>query len=286
MFKFAPLNTTPIRVPSSDKSFYVAGGKRTIPQWQVVNEFNSSYYSGLDVSVYFGNIFLDECIQLQYSEMEQVRPIFGYADYTFRHVSHGARIVQGSFAINFKDAGYMLKLLEYLDDPDRVNDVIEHIAAQQIQNSSKMGDIPSKQIYQSTSENPNNGWPVTRVALSRDLSLEDIVNNDGASDPDIYRRIMDNLKRQHWGEAAVAPGTPNISSADQSAKYQVTPGVISVGFDIIIKYGQPEDSYGGKPGWGTLETIKDCHITGFQKTIDDSGRNVIENYNFIARTVI
>jgi hypothetical protein len=292
--KYAPMNVSKVAVPSSDKMFYTAGGQRDYPLWQVVNEFGSSYFSGLDVSVYFGDIFVDEVVQISFGETENVKPIFGYASYVFDCVAHGARIVQGTFAINFKDAGYIPTMLGFLSDPKTTRESLNGVTVSQLANTARLAKTATTQEASIDAAQANQlftdslkqarDWP-TQLAISRDLSLEDIVNNAGSNDPDRYRRVMENLKKEHWGEYKTAARETEADTSLTRPKYQLRTGPMSPGFDIIIKYGQPEDYYDSRPGWGTIECIKDCHITGFQKAIDDSGRNVIEVYNFLARTL-
>ena len=45
--------------------------------------FNSSYYSGIEVSIYFDSTFIDDVVDIQYQMTEQVMPIFSYASYTY-----------------------------------------------------------------------------------------------------------------------------------------------------------------------------------------------------------
>lgn len=286
--KYAPQrNATPVQ--TSDRTFYNVGGHRDVDPWVMVNDFRSRYYSGLDISVYFGDVFIDEIVQLQYQEMEQTRPMFGYADYTFRDVIHGSRIVQGSFAINFKDAGYIPTLLMMLKEgaDESAVDTIAHLQARYANNAPDQQARTDLQYL-----NDQLTWSSERIALSKDVTLEDIVNvrNGVSYNPNAYSALMDNLKRNGWGEEAVGT-TANLAERVAGAgerntpKYSIAGGAEGLGFDIVIKYGQPEDYQDSRPGWGTIEVIKDCHITGVSKAIDDTGRNVLESYTFLARTL-
>lgn len=266
---------------------YNAGGRRDYSRWVILNEFRSTYYSGLDISVYAGGVYIDEVVNLQYTEMEQVRPLFGYNDYTFRQVCHGSRIVQGSFAINFKDAGYIPQLLQRIKDPASVNNAVRAITQLQADNA-KVSDTEDLQYL----EEEFRSYSPQQLALSRDLSLEDIVNIDAsrmAYNQGGYARLMDELKTKYWGGTTItedATVTVTPKESDRAPKYQSTIDTDALGFDLVVKYGQPEDYQGGnRPGWGTLEVIKDCHISSMSKAIDDTGRNTLEIYQFIARTI-
>jgi hypothetical protein len=76
--------------------------------------FPRDYFSFCDMAIYFGDVFIDEITGLQFAMQENVLPLYGYADYRFRTLSHGSRIIQGNFSINFKEAGYIYLIMEAL----------------------------------------------------------------------------------------------------------------------------------------------------------------------------
>jgi hypothetical protein len=48
----------------------------------LVDQFDSTYWSGLSVSVYAGPFLLDEAVSIQFQVSESVTPYYGYANYT------------------------------------------------------------------------------------------------------------------------------------------------------------------------------------------------------------
>lgn len=76
--------------------------------------FPTEYFTGADVSVYFGDTFVDELYSLEFLLQEPVLPLRGYASYTAHRFVRGARRIQGTFAINFKRAGYLYEILDHL----------------------------------------------------------------------------------------------------------------------------------------------------------------------------
>lgn len=86
--------------------------------------FPVEYFSGSDVTVYFGDTFLSECSGLQFGIEERVQPIHGYASYAWDCVARGTRIVTGSFEIPFTEAGYLDAILmhigQYTSDTEKV----------------------------------------------------------------------------------------------------------------------------------------------------------------------
>lgn len=238
------------------------------------------------ICLYFGAVFMDEIVSIQYQELEQVRPNFGYADFTFRSVSRGSRLVSGSFTINFKESMYLPKLLETLRNPGTMEANLQRLD----------GFDP----YTQEAKDKLASTSVVKMAIAGDYSLEDFIsmaksgsNTYRPTDFNLdshYAETMDALDSAIWGEGEhfnerdvikrTASETTRGIELDR-AKFRGP----TDGFDIIIKYGQPADRYPGQPGWGTIEKIRGCHITGASKAIDDSGRNIMEVYNFLAKTV-
>lgn len=76
--------------------------------------FPEDYYSGSDASIYFGDVFVDELMYIEYKLKEMVMPVYGYNSYRFDAVARGQRIVTGKFTIAFREAGFMFRLLEHI----------------------------------------------------------------------------------------------------------------------------------------------------------------------------
>lgn len=91
------------RHPNSIKGVtYVNNPNLVEHQW-----FPVEYFSGSDVTIYFGDVFLSECLSLEFGIEERVAPVFGYASRTWDCVARGNRIVSGAFEIPFTEAGYL-----------------------------------------------------------------------------------------------------------------------------------------------------------------------------------
>lgn len=76
--------------------------------------FPEEYFSGCDVTIYFGDIFVSEISGLQFELQEKVNPIYGYASKTWDAVARGSRIVTGSFKIPFREAGYLEAITSHI----------------------------------------------------------------------------------------------------------------------------------------------------------------------------
>lgn len=73
--------------------------------------FPEEFFSGADVSIYFGDTWIDDLTSIQFEMIEQVQPIYGYASYTWDAVARGQRLIQGWFTIAFREAGYLNNLV-------------------------------------------------------------------------------------------------------------------------------------------------------------------------------
>lgn len=82
--------------------------------------YNAEYFDGSQVAIYMGDIWIDEITSFNFQVTHTKRPLYGYADQYFRAVSKGQILVEGSFTINFKEAGYLwLALNEYFKHEGR-----------------------------------------------------------------------------------------------------------------------------------------------------------------------
>lgn len=84
---------------------------RTIDSSVEYQLFPEEYFSGADVSIYFGDVWLDDLTSLSFGIQEVVRPIYGYASHTWDYVMRGSRQVAGRFTIAFREAGYLNNLV-------------------------------------------------------------------------------------------------------------------------------------------------------------------------------
>lgn len=76
--------------------------------------YPEEYFTGNDCTIYFGDVWCADVTALSFSLYEPVKPINGYASYTWDEPVRGARTVQGQFRIAFNEAGYLYVILEHL----------------------------------------------------------------------------------------------------------------------------------------------------------------------------
>lgn len=79
--------------------------------WRSVDETGSSYWSGTDVKIFIGGIYLEEVVGIQHALQEAVTPVYEYGGFVFKTVMRGSRIIEGTLNMNIKDPGYLENLL-------------------------------------------------------------------------------------------------------------------------------------------------------------------------------
>lgn len=76
-----------------------------------LNRVTKRYYSSADVSIYFGDFFIDDAVAVNFEVSESAMLLYGYNSFVFDDIAKGARMVQGQFVINFTAANYLSKVL-------------------------------------------------------------------------------------------------------------------------------------------------------------------------------
>lgn len=72
------------------------------------------YFSGTDAEIYFGDVFIDDVVGIQFAVQQNALPLYGYNSYVFDDIAVGTRMVQGSFTINFTKSSFLFEVLETL----------------------------------------------------------------------------------------------------------------------------------------------------------------------------
>lgn len=211
--------------------------------------FPRQYFSGSDVYIIIGNTVIDEIKFIEVDLSQAVTFLYGYASYTADAVAYGARAVQGRFAINFKENGYLMSIL---------NNTTKSIA----QYASEKAVEPAKSY-----------------AADAQYIASLVKNGD-------YNKLKDAIQEQEdliWGrQTSGAYDKYHMATLLPIDNYE---DIKKNGFDIIISYGDEGfhigDAIGELPS--TVEVINGVHLMGCRKTIEPSGENILEEYTFIAK---
>ncbi|MBR2246182.1 MAG: hypothetical protein IJ880_04020 [Bacilli bacterium] len=218
--------------------------------------FSQEYFSGADMHIYFGDIWVDEITDLSFQMQEEVLPIYGYNSYTFDELARGRRMISGMFTMNFTSVGYLQKILDHAD-------AINHV------------------VGAAAGANPINIKNYDKYRLDEILALYG---------KDSFEQIANEYEEAIWGKSEMSES--NALSLPNQPYFQRNN---KDGFDIRIHYGPVEETYRNnsvyrvdsqrmKPNL-TVESLNGVQITGLQKSAGTSGQGapVQEIYTFIAQ---
>ena len=226
------------------------------------------YFSGSNVKVYFGDVWVDELTEISFSLQEQVAPIYGFHSYTFDRVSRGNRMVQGTFTINFTENGYLKTILKRISD---------NMIKYRMKNVQK---TPSKELLLKTNYTAE--------------TIKDLLN---ISDVDVYNEQIEALKDSFWGKQDYSASSI-VPWKDNDTFYYTQRGSMNNllkenGFNILIDFSPDantrdfEDCINNINKKGSLFTtyrnIIGVHIGSEVQQITNNGQVVSITYQFIAR---
>ena len=188
--------------------------------------FPEEYFSGADIHLYFGDIWNEEVISLSFALIEQVKPIYGYASYTFDFISRGARLVQGQFSMAFKSVGYLFDLMDH----------IGMVTSDKTQAIPKMaydlGNVNAPDWLKDAKGNINDILGTSRAVYRNDLGMAMPTRADIPS----YTNVTYDIESQIWGREF----QPSIEDTRKRSPYfNSRSNAIKLdqrGFDIYIVY--------------------------------------------------
>ena len=269
--------------------------------------YDQEYYSGAQVNVYISDVLIDEITGLEVSVQQRKQPIYGYADQLFSKVARGTVMVEGSFSINFKEAGYLYAVLERLkrkNDGTRPN-FSPHIQANTINQLRKdktplkggagggfvrrqnIEQIKQQQFVDQVTNGKNaDGTPLrpedlieayrslsgfsNPVALSSALSRASGNNANLEGAEGVFEKFEDKI----WS-------TANRLEADSEGRRGDSN--IFDDFTIYVTFGDHNRSdYVNH----TAKRIDNVHLIGQAQTITINEEPVAEVYRFIARNYV
>ena len=264
--------------------------------WQLVDKYDSSYWSGGHVDVYANDVLLDS-VQVSYQIVERVHPYYGYASYVADRMHHGTRLVTGELTLNFKRYNYLFSLLSYLRQ-GKGRDLLP---------------VPKEISVPRTDEERNADGSTGLVKVRPPVPYESDATPISQSKASTLsatqlRRLLNARKKAHDEDQYLV--NTDIGQDVYPSNVQTTLGMFATrpsGFELNIIHGaglvsaqtlrfHTEDDYSLKmgsthdiqytPNPGTGLKILGVELQGDAKVIDDSGRPVLETYTFQARDVV
>ena len=232
---------------------------------QQFNATNSKFdfYSGSQITVWFGNILIDDINSIQWVRTQNKMPLYGYASQLFDGVADGIVMIQGTFTINFRQQGYLSAIMDSIKG---------------LYNTLAPTDALSKTSFD------KNSWPVIKQLIAGHLkngtfgpkTIQDI--QDLGNSPDFF----DTVKLYEdviWGDKQDLDPVTDGVDVSQSID-------IPRGFNILISYGNPshaDTTTLADNMQSTTKSIVGVHLTGESQMIRVGGQPIQEQYSFIAR---
>jgi len=252
--------------------------------YQLVSDFNTAYWSGLDCQVYAGNIWVRDAVQVNYQVLETVRPYWHYSHYVPTRLRHGTRMIQGELTINFTRNSYIFALLNKLNTfgPVRPEDKF-----QPNMNQADGTQAGSPVLYNSYSWGPQTGRQIMTDDMTADQKRE---------------FVLARKKAMAQQQLELSAAKPSISQS--TGMFEIGPQ----GFDLNIVFG----AYLSKPlslqfsadneeyfldgatfpdlrvnpgPMGTGIRLVGVDIQGMAHSVVDDGRPLMQTFTFLARDV-
>jgi hypothetical protein len=265
MYKYS----TPIKAKNSKINTDLINNYRIFP---------SDYFSGCDMAIYIGDTFIDEITGIQFSMQENILPIYGYADYRYRELVHGNRIVNGSFSINFKESAYIYAIMERLRRGKNNENLSGGLATNQ---EWTMKDV--EQLYSEWMNKNKQSIPTGNY--------------------DTFETLADYYEHALWGDPESTFSPLDMDFAVLMRERRTSP-FFNVPFTITITYGNVPGAFEARdnntyrdvlknkqyrpgsvllPIEETVKTIVGVHLCGVSQSQDLSGNPCQEIYQFMAQ---
>lgn len=230
--------------------------------------FTEEYFAGQDVRIYFGDMWVDEIVGLNFTLVENVAPIFGYASYVYDTVARGSRQIQGSFRINFKEAYYLHAILNQLDY-----------------------EMQDRTIaFTGTTNFSDKEMQSNNITVDHLMGTVESVYTD-----DQFEKLALQFEKSLWGDSMDTSGAASIMQSHTNDRgngswfypEDIKPNLAKYGYNILILYGPYTQTYAPDATTEKVSTtthsLTGVHLTGVSQIVDNTGQPIYEEYTFIAR---
>jgi hypothetical protein len=241
-------------------------------------DYQMTYYTGVQMQLYIGDVWIDEVTYLAYSVSQDKQPIYGYASQIFDTSSRGPVIVQGEFSINFKDYAYLYAVLKRW----------ANIGGEAFQDTRDEPSIEGAAVPSYLANKRSSPYVTTaNEHYTANNTIEHFVEGRATTEDRkrLYHEITGNSRGgKAWDalssqfEAAVW-GSDSVNAASE---YRRTDDNVYDGFDMYIVFGNHNIPYINT----TAQKIVGVRLNSQAKAIKIDGEPTQERYSFIAQTII
>lgn len=272
---------------------------------------NIEYFSGAQVSLYIGDIWVDEVTTLDYSVMQNRTPIYGYASTLYDDVTEGHVLVQGTFTINFKEAGYLWLILNRYRGHHGGSNLMDN-AKPFLNSASVQREAVERLVNNETTIARRNELLLDLGETISNLNEEVRKGTEGAAEElAFFRRETARATVRSRGEISASLGgyastvralggigdAENAFEAFEDTVWQDSGAKLDLAedqarrtddprlnpFDIYVAFG---DFAGDNTANHTIERIRDVTLLGKSKRIVIDGMPIQEQYVFLARNLV
>jgi hypothetical protein len=222
-------------------------------------EYNDWYYSGSQAKVFFGNVWVDDIVTIQWDLVEQKAPLYGYASEKYDAVARGTQIVQGVFTIAFKHKDYITVILDHLNSRGEAR-------ANVLQ---RLRENKARKAYEARAQSRAQNETAFPKTTNYERILDDALREGSGAD---FQGMKTFLEDRIWGQ--ISQGLQE-QALDKDKLLQT----IVSGFDVVVTYGNTTNH---SSEW-TSKTIADCHITGIRQLLNPTGEPILEAYTFFGK---
>ncbi len=203
------------------------------------------YYSGSDARISFGGVPISDIVSIQYTLQEPIVPIYGYASYTYDCVARGARLVTGSFRINFVENFHIAEV---------------------------MNTLQGRNIY--------NTSPV--ISIDEDTSKEDIMAWIEGQDLTNVQETANKMSSKIWGKTEDKINNYRDTFFVKNSNKDLTKYGFDVIINYGEELRQ-FTNFDGDNLPATVQVINGVHLTSVAQIIQPTGECIFEEYGFIAK---
>lgn len=271
-----------------------------MPEQFFTNVYDLDYFSGSQMFLYIGDVWVDEITQLQYRTDQTKRPIFGYASQLWDDCAAGQVMVQGMFTINFKEQGYLWAVLRRYFERASAEVGVPSSKSNQTQQGEA---LLRKQRKLKTQKNGkiipgaqdsrplvgSNGTQISRASIERLMQGEATTGERNEfydhlagyattqskrSRDRVFEDLMEVFEDQIW--------EPDATNDSLNTQVRRTDDNSFDGFDMYVVFG----NFANKEANHTVQKIIDVRLTSQGKMVSIDGQPVQEAYEFIAQTTV
>jgi hypothetical protein len=278
--------------------------------------YETDYFSGSQILVYFGDILIDSALSISFSVQQSKAPVFGYNSQYYSFLSDGNVIVSGELVIAFKEAGYLLwPVQRYLEQENFIQTFGENVGDRNPSHSPRYIADDQGTLITNYNNKDNSLKAASKGAKNRQVlraNVEQMFAWDNSEIKDEkaknqqFNRFWNELKSledsdfENWAEAFedvvwYGSDTGNPGTRDKLFSGNIREGEVPseedvyshrrldqyAPIDIIVSYG---DQSRQQPNH-TVKKLMDVSFTGQAQQIQISGEPILEVYSFIARNL-